>query len=73
VDYGADEPLRRAILADRGRRKPGLADLIRAEAGQPVPPAPSPPPTRPGLPRPVEPLPIFDHLKQPEADHEPSA
>jgi hypothetical protein len=47
VDYGSDEPLRRAVLTER---RPGLdlASLIRAEAlaaGRPVaalPPAPEP-------------------------------
>lgn len=59
LDYGADEPLRRAVLADKGRRKPDLADLIRAEAAAKgsavpaLPPAPEP-----------DPLPIINHVKQ---------
>lgn len=31
VDYGTDEPLRRAVLMER-RSGPRLADLVRAEA-----------------------------------------
>jgi hypothetical protein len=58
LDYGSDEPLRRAVLMEHGSR-PDLAALIRAEAKasrRPVaalPPAPEP-----------MPLPIFGHLKQ---------
>ncbi|HEX7245083.1 MAG TPA: hypothetical protein VF245_05905 [Solirubrobacterales bacterium] len=58
LNYGSDEPLRRAILTER-HSGPRLADLVRAEiatAGRPVP-------TLPPAPKP-EPLPIFDHLKQ---------
>jgi hypothetical protein len=57
LDYGADEPLRRAILTER--RRPDLADLIRAEAltkGRAVPALP--PASEP------DPLPIIDHVKQ---------
>jgi hypothetical protein len=58
LDYGADEPLRRAVLTER-RRRPDLADLIRAEAvtnGRAVPALP--PASEP------EPLPIINHVKQ---------
>jgi hypothetical protein len=64
VGYGVDEPLRRAILTERPA---DLTALIRADAIRPQPPAPSPSPTQPGLPRPTESLPIFDHLGQREA------
>lgn len=57
LDYGADEPLRRAVL--REKRRPALADLIRAEATAKGKAAPALPPA----PKPV-PLPIQDHLKQ---------
>ena len=62
LDYGADEPLRRAILTEK--RRPDLAALVRAEAARPQPPAPAPSPTHPTLPPGPEPLPIFTHLKQ---------
>ena len=58
LDYGSDEPLRRAILMER-RPAGNLADLIRAEAGaarRPV--AALPPASEP------ESLPILDYLKQ---------
>lgn len=79
LDYGADEPLRRAILMERSR--PSLGALVWADfnrqreraAGvrrgieRPVPGAP---PTRPTLPPAAEPLPlpIASHLKG--ANHE---
>lgn|GEM_PF-4257245 len=58
VDYGQDEPLRRAVLMER-RTSPDLAELVRAEAltkGRTVPallPAPTP-----------VPLPIFLNVKK---------
>lgn len=57
LDYGQDEPLRRAILMERGR-VPNLVALIRAEAATGRPLAALPPPA----PVPVS-LPILDHLK----------
>jgi hypothetical protein len=58
LNYGSDEPLRRAVLMERGSRS-DLAALIRAEAqAQDRPVAALPP-----APKPM-PLPIFDHLKQ---------
>lgn len=58
LDYGQDEPLRRAVLMER-RKLPSLANLVRAEAlvsrgtVPALPPASGP-----------ESLPILDHLKQ---------
>jgi hypothetical protein len=72
LDYGADEPLRRAVLMERYKARPGLGELVwadfnrqhqRAEAVRPNPPG-TPPPTRPTLPPTPQPLPILDHLKQ---------
>jgi len=58
LDYGADEPLRRAVLMERHTGS-NLAELVRAEALSSrrsvavLPPAPEP----------VS-LGVFDHLKQ---------
>jgi hypothetical protein len=63
VDYGQDEPLRRAVLTER-RSGPRLVDLVRAEvqmARQPIaalPVAPEP-----------EPLPISNSLNQKGVQH----
>jgi hypothetical protein len=74
LDYGQDEPLRRAILTERHRLSLGSlvwADLNRqcqraasAAANWPSQPTPATPPTRPVLPpAKAEPLPIFDLVK----------
>lgn len=60
LDYGADEPLRRAVLTER-RSGPDLADLIKAEVLTASRPTPAP--ALPPAPEPVS-LPIFAHLKQ---------
>lgn len=75
LGYGSDEPLRRAILAER--RVPDLAALIRTEAPAaplpieaeeetPSPPPPSlSPPARPVLPAPGPvPLSILNQLRK---------
>jgi hypothetical protein len=58
LDYGADEPLRRAILAQR-RTAPSLADLVRQEGA----PSSSPPPALPPGPAPT-PEPVFETIKK---------
>ena len=68
LDYGTDEPLRRAVLMEH-RRVHSLAALVWADFNRACQRPPEPSPTRPVPPRPAlpaapEPLPIFDHLKQ---------
>jgi len=64
VDYGQDEPLRRAVLMER-RSGPRLTDLVRAEVQAARPPiaalhlTPEP-----------EPLPVSNHLNQKGVRHE---
>ncbi len=69
LDYGVDEPLRRAVLMERPKRT--LAELVWADMnrqyrrpeGEAPPTRPTPP--RPGLPVTPEPipLPLSTHLK----------
>lgn len=58
LDYGVDEPLRRAILTERQSR-PDLAAFVRAESLTHRRPSAALPPT----PKPVR-LPISDQLKK---------
>lgn len=66
VNYGVDEPLRRAVLTER--RRPGLTDLIHAEAltnnnggkDRPARPVPKELP----LPSLITAIPNLDHLKK---------
>lgn len=76
LDYGTDEPLRRAILTERSRPNLGAlvwADLNRQAQRTPRPqqeadwpqPGPSQPPTRPTLPPAavLPPLPVLDQAR----------
>lgn len=75
LDYGSDEPLRRAIL--REKKRPSLGELVWADFNRAYQRPTSPPPTRPSPPRsalPPAPLPLgvptLDHVKQKEPRHE---
>jgi len=67
VDYGPDEPLRRAILTEK--KRPGLGELVWADMNRayqrpicPLPTRPSPP--QPALPEAQARPSILDHLTQ---------